>query len=67
MGFISKVYYKIFSIFHREEKKTIVYFRKIGVRIGNNVEFILPPNFVSEPYLGSIGDNHCQSGIPEGQ
>ena len=57
MDFISKVYYKLFSIFHREKKTTIEYFRKVGVRIGNNVEFITPPKFASEPYLVSIGDN----------
>lgn len=31
--------------------------RKLGAKIGNNVEFILNQNFGSEPYLISIGDN----------
>lgn len=31
--------------------------RKLGAKIGNNVEFIMNQNFGSEPYLISIGDN----------
>ena len=31
--------------------------KKAGMKVGNNVQFINNPNFGSEPYLISIGDN----------
>ena len=37
--------------------KDISYFRTLGVRIGENCDFITPPDFSSEPYLITIGDN----------
>ena len=37
--------------------KDINYFRSLGVRIGDNCDFITPPDFSSEPYLIAIGDN----------
>ena len=37
--------------------KDISYFRTLGVRVGENCDFITPPDFSSEPYLITIGDN----------
>lgn len=37
--------------------KDISYFRSLGVKIGENVSLITPPNVSSEPYLISIGNN----------
>ena len=37
--------------------KDIAYFRSMGVRIGENCDFVTPPDFSSEPYLITIGDN----------
>lgn len=37
--------------------KNIDYFRGLGVQIGENCDFVTPPDFSSEPYLIKIGNN----------
>ena len=46
---------------------TITHYRRLGVKIGNNVSLIAPVSpviFSSEPYLVSIGDNASSGTSP---
>lgn len=58
---IKKCIKKYFCVTKRQVNTLIVkdipYFRTLGVRIGENCDFITPPDFSSEPYLITIGDN----------
>ena len=57
MNFITRALLGIYGRIRPIDKDPYEKYRERGVRIGKNVDLVNPPNFGSEPYLISIGDN----------
>lgn len=54
---IKKIYKKIFLFFTRNPYKIANYYKKVGVKMGENVQIYNDVNFGTEPYLIKLGDN----------
>ena len=57
--YVTKIFHKLKRKLLRQNVPTrnIPYFRTLGVTIGEDCDFIDPPDFGSEPYLISIGSH----------